>query len=131
MSPQKRIHVVCAIIEKNGKILAARRSDAQSHGGFWEFPGGKIEGGEDAEKAIIREIREELRTDISVKKQLPSVTFDYPDKTVTLVPFACDVVAGTLTPLEHAEIRLVDKREADGLMWLPPDAEILKDYFRL
>jgi 8-oxo-dGTP diphosphatase len=122
------INVVCAIIEQNGRILAAKRSDAQSHGGFWEFPGGKIDPGEDAEKAIVREIREELGTGIFVKRQLPPVTFDYQDKTVTLVPFVCEVVSGTLTPLEHEEIRWIDKDESSRLNWLPPDAEILKWY---
>jgi 8-oxo-dGTP diphosphatase len=126
----KTINVVCAIIERDGRFLAARRSDAQSHGGFWEFPGGKIDPGEDAEKAIVREIREELGTGISIKKQLPPVTFDYPDKTVTLIPFICAVRSGAPTALEHAEIRWVNKREAHKLAWLPPDVSVLKNFLR-
>jgi 8-oxo-dGTP diphosphatase len=126
---QQPVNVVCAIIENDGTILAAKRGEAQSHAGFWEFPGGKIDPGEDAEKAVVREIKEELGTAISVQKQLPSVPFDYPDKTVVLIPFLCTIVSGTPEPLEHAEIRWVDKGEAAlALAWLPPDAEILKNY---
>jgi 8-oxo-dGTP diphosphatase len=131
MQSRKTINVVCAIIEKGGKILAAKRGDSQPHAGFWEFPGGKIDPGEDAQKAIIREIREELGTGISIQAQLPPATFDYPDKTVTLIPFIC-TAAGSEAPkaLEHAEIRWVDKREAHGLAWLPPDAAVLKNFLK-
>jgi 8-oxo-dGTP diphosphatase len=125
----KTINVVCAIIEKDGRFLAARRGGAQPHAGFWEFPGGKINPGEDAEKALVREIKEELGIDISIIKQLPPVTFDYPGKSVTLIPFICAMTSGTPQPLEHGEIRWLDSREsALALAWLPPDAEILKNY---
>jgi 8-oxo-dGTP diphosphatase len=126
----KTINVVCAIIERDGTILAARRSDAQSHGGFWEFPGGKIDPGENAEQAIIREIKEELQADIIAKRRLQDTTFSYPDKTVTLIPFICTVAFGTPKPLEHAEIRWVDMKESFGLEWLPPDKAILENYWK-
>jgi 8-oxo-dGTP diphosphatase len=129
MSPIKSVRVVCAIIEHDGKFLAAKRSASQSHGGFWEFPGGKIDPGENAELAIFREIKEELATEISITKKLPSVTFNYPDKTVTLIPFIGETAAGGfITPLEHEEVRWVDKNESQELAWLPPDAEILNNY---
>jgi 8-oxo-dGTP diphosphatase len=129
MSPIKSLRVVCAIIEHDGKFLAAKRGDTQPHAGFWEFPGGKIDPGEDAEKAIFREIKEELGTEISITRRLPSVAFDYPDKTVTLIPFVCETAAGGfITPLEHDEVRWVDMDESQGLTWLPPDAEILNNY---
>jgi 8-oxo-dGTP diphosphatase len=131
MQRRKIINVACAIIEHDGKFLAAKRSDAQSHGGFWEFPGGKIERGEDAEKAIVREIKEELGADILVKNRLLPATFDYPDKTVTLTPFICAVGSNMPKSLEHAEICWVDiSNAAQALAWLPPDAEILKNYLR-
>jgi 8-oxo-dGTP diphosphatase len=124
---------VCAIIERDGKFLAAKRSFAQSHGGFWEFPGGKIDQGEDAEEALIREIKEELGADLTINQRLPIATFDYPDASasVTLIPFVCSVASGDCAALEHEEIRWVDKREAGSLAWLPPDAEILRNYLRL
>jgi 8-oxo-dGTP diphosphatase len=131
----KTIKVVCAIIERDGKFLVAKRSQAQSHGGFWEFPGGKIDPGEDAENALVREITEELGARVAIVRQLPPTKFDNPDPSgsvsVTLIPFVCSVASGDCTALEHEEIRWVDKREAAPLAWLPPDAEILKNYVRL
>jgi 8-oxo-dGTP diphosphatase len=127
----RTINVVCAIIERDGKFLAAKRSAAQSHSGFWEFPGGKIDPGEDAEKALVREIMEELGILISPRKQLPAVSFEYPGKSVTLIPFVCGIASGRCAALEHQEIRWVDKREAVSLAWLPPDAEILRNYLNL
>ncbi|MFV1995283.1 MAG: NUDIX domain-containing protein, partial [Verrucomicrobiales bacterium] len=70
----KRIEVCCAIIEKGGKFLAARRAVGTSLGGKWEFPGGKVESGEDLEDASVREIREELGCDISVLNPMPPVS---------------------------------------------------------
>jgi 8-oxo-dGTP diphosphatase len=124
----KSIRVVCAIIEQDGKILAAKRGRSQSHGGFWEFPGGKVCEGEDPRHAIVREIREELGAEISVVKELGPVTQDYADKRVTLLPFVCRAGAGVGKAIEHEEIRLVDNNEAASLPWLPPDREILKRY---
>ena len=119
---------MCAIIEQNEKILAAKRSPSQSHGGQWEFPGGKIGPDEDPDTAIVREIREELGCGIEVKNELANVSFRYPDKDVTLVPLICEITEGTASALEHEEIRWVNKTEAEGLDWLPPDREILINY---
>jgi 8-oxo-dGTP diphosphatase len=129
MQPNSHILVACAIIENNGKILAAKRSQAQSHGGQWEFPGGKIGPDEDTDTAIIREIREELGCGIEVKNELEDVSFRYPDKSVTLVPLVCEITEGAASALEHEEIRWVNKSEAEGLDWLPPDKEILINYY--
>jgi 8-oxo-dGTP diphosphatase len=129
MQKKNHILVACAIIENNGKILAAKRSHAQSHGGQWEFPGGKIGPDEDPDTAIIREIREELGCGIEVKNELADVSFHYPDKDVTLVPLVCEITEGTASALEHVEIRWVNRSEAEALDWLPPDREILNNYY--
>ncbi|HUI91439.1 MAG TPA: (deoxy)nucleoside triphosphate pyrophosphohydrolase [Chitinivibrionales bacterium] len=131
MDQLPHILVACAIIENNGKILAAKRSDAQPHGGKWEFPGGKIGKDEDPDAAIVREIREELGCGIRVINELSDVSFRYPDKSVTLVPLVCEITEATAHALEHDEVRWVDMKEADALDWLPPDKEIMKDYFRM
>jgi 8-oxo-dGTP diphosphatase len=129
MEQTPHILVACAIIEQNGRILAAKRSQAQSHGGQWEFPGGKIGPDEAPDTAIIREILEELGCGIEVKNELEDVSFRYPDKNVTLVPLICEITEGTASALEHEEIRWVNKSEAEGLDWLPPDKEILINYY--
>jgi 8-oxo-dGTP diphosphatase len=130
MTFQNALSVACAIIEKKGLFLAAKRGRSQSHTGFWEFPGGKIGPNESAESAVVREIREELGGTIAVIRRLESVTFEYPDKTVTLVPFVCDGSQSSFYLSEHEEIRWVDPTSSETLAWLPPDAVILAAYKR-
>jgi 8-oxo-dGTP diphosphatase len=129
MSQPKAIRVVCAIIEKNGKILGAKRRKHQSQGGYWEFPGGKIDNIETPENALTREIKEELGIEILPQKKLASVLFSYPDKTVVLIPFISKILSGDPKPLEHDEIRWINKEESDALHWLPPDIEIAETYW--
>jgi 8-oxo-dGTP diphosphatase len=129
MNKTSHILVACAIIEHDGKILAAKRSQVQSQGGKWEFPGGKVGPDEDPDTAIVREIREELGCGIEVKSELEDVSFRYPDKNVTLVPLICEIIKGAASALEHEEIKWVNKTEADALDWLPPDREILINYY--
>lgn len=74
----KSINVVAAVIRHNDKVFATRRGYGEFAGG-WEFPGGKIEPGETPEDALIREIREELATDIRVEKHITTVDYDYPN----------------------------------------------------
>ena len=73
----KTIKVVAAIIIDNGKVFATQRGYGEFKDG-WEFPGGKIEEGETAREAIVREIREELDTEIQVEELLDTVDYDYP-----------------------------------------------------
>ncbi|MBQ1572136.1 MAG: NUDIX domain-containing protein, partial [Clostridiales bacterium] len=71
----KTIHVVAAIIRKDGKILATQRGYGEYKDG-WEFPGGKINEGETPQKALAREIKEELNADITVGDLLVTVEHD-------------------------------------------------------
>jgi 8-oxo-dGTP diphosphatase len=130
MSHQEPILVACAIIEKDKRILAAKRSRVQSHSGFWEFPGGKIAASESPETAVVREIKEELCAAIRVKRRLDPATFEYPGKRVTLIPFVCDGSRALFVPLEHEEVRWVNGRESESLAWLPPDQAILAAYLK-
>ena len=73
----KNIEVVAAVIYESGKILATQRGYGEFKDG-WEFPGGKMEKGESAEQALIRELREELTVTVEVEKLLMTVEYDYP-----------------------------------------------------
>ena len=79
----KTIEVVAAIIIKNGEVFATQRGYGEFKG-WWEFPGGKIESGECAKEALVREIREELVADISVGELLETVEWDYPNFHLTM-----------------------------------------------
>ena len=81
----KRVHVAAAVIRgTDGRILIARRADTQHQGGLWEFPGGKVEEGEAVERALARELEEELGIRVEAARPLIQVQHDYPDKQVLL-----------------------------------------------
>ena len=86
----KTIKVVAAIIIDNGKVFATQRGYGEFKDG-WEFPGGKIEEGETAREAIVREIREELDTEIQVEELLDTVEYDYPKFHLSMDCFICTV----------------------------------------
>lgn len=125
---QKKIPVVCGIIEHNGRILAAKRNSSQTNAGLWEFPGGKVNDGELPSDALKREIAEELGISIIVQSQLVSVDYEYLWISINLIPFICAIKEGTLFPHEHEELRFVALEEMDQLNWAPADLLVVDNY---
>lgn len=121
----KRIEVVAAIIHHEGRVLATQRG----YGDFkdsWEFPGGKMEPGETAEAAIVREIREELAVEIQPERLVTTVECDYPKFHLTMHCFLCRVVSGDIQLLEHEASRWLSKEELGDVDWLPADIEAVE-----
>ena len=100
----KQIEVVAAIIRKGDKIFATQRGYGEWKD-WWEFPGGKMEVGETPEKALVREIREELSAEISVDEFLCTVEYDYPAFHLKMHCYLCSLVTETLHLNEHEEAR--------------------------
>ncbi|WP_267897571.1 (deoxy)nucleoside triphosphate pyrophosphohydrolase [Cellulomonas rhizosphaerae] len=121
MSPIKQFEVVGAVIVADGLVLCAQRGPMGSLAGMWEFPGGKIEPGETPRAALEREISEELRCVVSVRDQVATTRHEYPFGIVTLTTFYCDLLDGTPTLTEHAEVRWLPPGELRGLDWAPAD----------
>jgi len=97
--------VTCAIIEDaSGRVLLAKRPEGKCLGGFWEFPGGKIEMGETAETALIRELEEELLIQTQVVQTLESVDYHYDNFSIQLTPCRAKILAGVPTATEHSDI---------------------------
>lgn len=124
----KHLCVACAIIERNGLVLAAQRNEMMSLPLKWEFPGGKIEAGETPEQAIIREVDEELGISVTIRTALSRVTHSYPDFTVTLYPFTCSWSSGTIALHEHHAILWLKPVEMTGLDWAAADRPIISEY---
>lgn len=128
----KIIHVVCAIIEQDGLVLCALRSEHMSLPGKWEFPGGKLEVNELPEEALIREVNEELNIEIRIIEALPIAEHAYvPEKIIQLIPYRCAIV-GNETPsaTEHSELRWMKKDELLQLDWAAADVPIVLNYIQ-
>ena len=121
----KTMHVVAAIIVDGDRILATQRGYGDWKD-YWEFPGGKIEAGETPEKALHREILEELDTDISVQEKLTTVEYDYPAFHLSMDCFLAKVTEGSLVLKEHEAARWLKRNELDSVNWLPADKEIVE-----
>lgn len=116
----KTVRVVAAIIIENGKVFATQRGYGEFKDG-WEFPGGKIEPGETPEEAIVREIKEELDTEVEVIELLDTVEYDYPNFHLSMGCFICKIKSGDLVLKEHEAAKWLTKDTLGSLEWLPSD----------
>ena len=124
------IPVACAIIEGPAGVLCAQRSATMSLPLVWEFPGGKIEDGETAADALLREIREELQVDIIIGRALPPADHSYVEgHVIRLFPFVCRLAEDALPePREHAALRWVKPEVLRELDWAAADVPVLEGY---
>lgn len=125
----KTVRVVAAIIKaKNADgapmIFATQRGYGEFKDG-WEFPGGKIEEGETPQEALVREIREELETEIAVGELIDTVEYDYPTFHLSMDCFWAEVVSGGLVLREHEAARWLTKDQLDSVEWLPADITLV------
>ena len=124
-----RMQVVCAIIENAcGEVLLCQRGAGRKLAGLWEFPGGKIEEGETAPQALIREIHEELGIDVEVQRGLTPVNWAYDELTICLIPFVCKILQGEPQALEHAQLRWCQRHEFAEIDWAPADVPVWQEY---
>src|SRR5680860_281605 len=107
------IVAACALLDPEGAVLIAKRPEGRPLAGLWEFPGGKIEAGEEPEEALIREIREELGIDIAKSDLTPLIfaSHAYPDFHLLMPVYLCRRWQGS-----------VAAREGQELLWVRPDA---------
>ena len=120
----KTVEVVAAIIRQDDRIFATQRGYGDWKD-WWEFPGGKMEAGETPEEALIREIREELSTEISVDKFLCTIDWDYPGFHLTMHCYMCSLRGGAPRLNEHEAARWLSASDLRSVRWLPADDQLL------
>jgi 8-oxo-dGTP diphosphatase len=115
--------VVGAVIVDGGRVFAARRTEPEFLAGFWEFPGGKVEVGEDPREALVREITEELSATIEVLEEIVDAESPWPvSADFCLRLFLATVVSGELVVgPDHDALKWVDPGELDSVNWLASD----------
>jgi len=122
---KKIVKVVAAIIEnENGEILCALRSPEMSSPNRWEFPGGKVEPGEDVYTALKREIDEELSCKIETKEVFSENVHEYEKYTIQLIAIKVNLIEGTPLPSEHSKVIWMARENLESLKWVPADIPI-------
>ena len=111
-------------VTQQKEIFATQRGYGDFKGG-WEIPGGKLEPNETPEQCIVREIQEELSTQVKAEKILGVIDYDYPTFHLTMHCILCTIVFGNLQLLEHEASRWLTKENLRTVNWLPADLLIL------
>lgn len=117
--------VICDSLSEKKKIFATARGYGEFKG-QWEFPVGKIEAGETQQQALVREIHEELDTEISVGDLIGTIEYDYPTFHLSMDCFWCEVVDGELKLLEAEDAKWLSKENLYSVQWLPADITLIE-----
>ncbi|GAA4180481.1 (deoxy)nucleoside triphosphate pyrophosphohydrolase [Sphingobacterium ginsenosidimutans] len=120
------IKVVCGIIFKDDLVLICRRKTEKSLGGYWEFPGGKVEGSESYEESLLRELIEELNLKVEIKRHFFDTVHHYDKGAIELISFICSTSATVVESTDHDLVEWV--KVSDLLNWnlAPADISIVQ-----
>lgn len=121
------IKVVCGIIFKDDLVLICRRKPEKSLGGYWEFPGGKVEDGESNEESLLRELIEELNLKVKIKQHFFDTVHQYDNGAIELISFICETENIASESTDHDQLEWV--KISDLLNWklAPADIPIAKE----
>ena len=120
--------VICDSMKEKKRIFATARGYGEFKG-QWEFPGGKIEEGETPQQALIREIEEEIETEIKVGELIDTIEYDYPSFHLTMDCFWCEVISGELKLLEAEDAKWLTKETINDVQWLPADITLIEKVY--
>ncbi|CAM1359206.1 ADP-ribose pyrophosphatase [Tenacibaculum litopenaei] len=119
------INVVCGIIYKNDKIFIARKKTGTNLAGYWEFPGGKIEKGENPKTALKRELLEELDMQVTINEQIGINIHKYETITINLIAYHCNFIKATYHLTDHDHYEWVHPKELLNYKFAPADIPFL------
>lgn len=120
----KIVNVVAAIIKKNNKVFICQRGHGE-YKGKWEFPGGKVEVGETLEEAVVREIREELKSEVIVERFFDEINENRGDSLLNVKFFICSLISGDLELTEHLASKWAEPSEINESDFMEADKPIL------
>ncbi len=118
--------VTAAVVERDGKVLVARRKAGLVAGGLWEFPGGKLEEGEDPRRGLERELEEELGVRARAGELLCSVPFEGSSTSFELIVFRTELLSDDFRPTDHDEILWLEPGEMDEGVFSKPDRPVVR-----
>jgi 8-oxo-dGTP diphosphatase len=118
--------VTAAVIERDGKVLVARRKAGLVAEGMWEFPGGKLEEGEEPRKGLERELEEELGVRAIAGKLLCSVPFEGPAMSFELMVFRTEILSDDFRLTDHDKILWLEPAEMDERVFSKPDRPVVR-----
>jgi 8-oxo-dGTP diphosphatase len=124
-----RVSVVGAALLRDGRVLASRRTSPPRLAGLWEFPGGKVEAGEDDEQALLRELREELGCTAVIGPRLGGDVLM--GETGVLRVYLATLLDGEPQLVDHDEHRWLGSHELDEVPWVPVDAPLVEELRQL
>ncbi|MBS9525261.1 (deoxy)nucleoside triphosphate pyrophosphohydrolase [Litoribacter alkaliphilus] len=125
------IKVTCAVIIKNGLILAVQRNATQSNPLKWEFPGGKIENGESETDCLLREIQEELEIKVKLDQRLTPVQCNYERNPIELIPYLVTHLSGAIQLQEHIDFKWLLPEELESMDWADADLPVVQEVLNL
>ncbi len=121
------VKVVCGIIFNDNKVFICRRMPKKSLGGYWEFPGGKIEQGESNEASLTRELIEELGMSVEVKDYFKTNLHDYGKFIIELIAYKCNFIDANFRLTDHDKYEWVNVKDLSNWNLAPADIPIAKE----
>lgn len=119
------VKVVCGIISKDDKIFIARRKPEKDLGGYWEFPGGKLENDEDPISALQRELLEELGMEVGNIQYLDKKEHEYDTFIIELFAYSCDFINATFLMTDHDQFLFAEKNKLNNFKLSPADEALV------
>ncbi len=124
------IKVVCGIIYSDDKVFICRRNANKTLGGYWEFPGGKIEKEEKPEFALERELKEELEMQVTVNEYFKTEIHKYEKFTIELIAYNCKFIDANFRMLDHDAYEWVNIKELKNWKLAPADIPIAEELIK-
>jgi 8-oxo-dGTP diphosphatase len=126
MTEQKSILVTAGIVIDGDRILICQRRHSDAYGMQWEFPGGKVNEGEDLKASLRRELAEELAIEAEIGKEVFRVRHHYPDRDVEVVFFAVRSFRGTIRNQVFEAVAWVERARLTEFDFLEADRDLVR-----